>query len=163
MAEIILNKSRTLADVSSYWDTKLNESEMAELCKNTTLQTLIFGRAKISEEGFSYVKNLPALKIIKIDCKNLRDDWLKHISSLVLLEELNLSYSRVTDSGMKHLRKLQKLKKLDLSCTHIGDGCISRLVALRALEQLNVRSTFISKAGAEKLRVGLPKLKALFI
>jgi hypothetical protein len=62
-----------------------------------------------------------------LDCTQVTDKGLAHLTGLTRLTELSLKATRVTDAGLKHLHRLTSLKKIDLRLTAVSQGGVEAL------------------------------------
>jgi hypothetical protein len=76
------------------------------------------------------------------------------------LVRLHLERTRVTDMGIAHVRTLQNLEYLNLHGTKVGDGGLVHLAGLKNLRALYLWQSAATPAGVERLRAGLPKVRA---
>jgi hypothetical protein len=84
-----------------------------------------------------FIKRLTNVKRLDLlQCHNITDDYLLHLSSLTNLRYLNLNCCReITDEGLVYLARLSKLKKIKLRCCKInGTGLVHLNESLKHLE-----------------------------
>lgn len=86
----------------------------------------------------------------------LRDEHLRHLSTIPNLWRLNIDRTDVTDAGVIYLADNLRLMHFHLEGTGITDQCVERLARMSTLEHLVVSDTQITAAGIERLKQALP-------
>ena len=69
------------------------------------------------KKAASALEQLPGLRTLILDCTQVTDKGLAHLTGLTHLTELSLKATRITDAGLEHLEPLTSLKKVDLRLT----------------------------------------------
>ena len=88
---------------------------------------------------------------IDLSAVKMKDEDLRHLSSLELLTRLSLAGPKVTDAGFKDLAGLENLAHLELEGTGITDAGVKVLTALKKLSVLRLRGAKITADGLQVL------------
>ena len=170
-------------DVLDFRNSKLTDSDLTLFSSLKSLELLVLAGTQITDAGVVQIQGLKSLKSLYLSNTRIGDQSLTNIRNLPKLEELDLSETRVTDEGLKNLEGISTLRRLSLDDTRISelgishlatlpnleylslygcpvlDGSINDLRKLTSLQSLNLCRTGITEAGAERLRVALPKCR----
>jgi len=123
--------------------TRVTAEGLAALKGHPKLHTLILeDNYRITDAGLAHLKDLPALKSLKLRRVSLpdpgygplRDEALVWVGQLTNLEELEVS-GAITDAGLTHLKGLTKLRRVVLA-TEMGPAYWDFLKGLPRLEYL---------------------------
>ena len=106
------------------------------------------------------LKNLPAVKELRLSWNSISDKGLEHISGLSSLRCLELDGCPIGDEGLKHLSNLKNLERLSLAQTDITDAGIKHLVRLKRIKYLNLEGNRLS-GPAIRWASSLPELQTL--
>jgi hypothetical protein len=122
------------------------------------LQEIDFKNCHIRDEDLAYIpkKNLTSLSLM--NCDNITDAGLEHVSQATNLRRLNLAWTQVTNTGLYTIGDL-RLTQLDLRCLEISD--LFALQHIHLLEELYLFSDDITDFGLSPLKraCNLTKLK----
>ncbi len=99
----------------------------------------------ISETDMAYLRALPSIKYLSLECTDTNEMVLKSLTHFPALTHLDLNSSTVTDAGVVHLRDVPTLEDLDLNDTIIGNSGIEALTGLRNLRRLCLDRTRITE------------------
>jgi hypothetical protein len=127
------------------------------LQKLTNLRELSFKNCYLGDKELAYVPkaNLTALVL---NCYNITDAGLVHISEATKLQKLNLENTQITNNGLTVIGNLH-FTHLNLAhCDAVSD--LSGLLHMESLEELNLASTSITDEGLKPL-AGAINLTAL--
>ena len=129
-----------------------------------TDQALAFFRVTDSQDDLAGPHGLMKLGVLNLKETRIDGPGLANLANLADLANLKTIYldsSQVSDDGLAGLEKLTALRALNLANTQISDKGLGSPRATEAapLKALNVGRTKISRAGIERLRKALPKVR----
>lgn len=164
----------------------VTDDELRELANLSGLRELTLQECQqITDEGLAPLKELSALKTLKLIQVPVSDAGLAHLSGTAALEELLLGHTDVTGTGLAHLAgapfkrlvifsnvataeglsalaKLTDLTHLELHCAHIKVEDLPSFALLTNLESLVLTRTPLGPTGLARIE-GLPRLKRLVL
>jgi uncharacterized protein (TIGR02996 family) len=105
------------------------------------------------------LERFPLLTDLDIEGTDIDDIGLRCLAGLTRLRALNLNHTQITGAGLRHLSSLRGLRQLDLIGTDVGDDDLVHLEGLTGLEHLGLFGTRVTKAGANRLKKKLPKVR----
>lgn len=172
----VLNHQDNVAEAVAATAERIGRNESGEIV------AVEFRHSRISDEGLSVLKRLPAVERLSfVYCRRLTDDGMKrlkefdHLKALTLshtdvgnrgliavgelveLNSLDLTWTRaIDDEGVKQLQGLTELTRLALRGTGVSDVGLLRLSGLSKLASLDLRNTEVTRAGVNRLRQKLP-------
>jgi Leucine-rich repeat (LRR) protein len=139
--------------------------------------------ARVTDSGFSWVKNTPKLAELCVRGCRLSGQFLEYIPSTVCLDTLAVDRTGVTDSSMMrlkcalHLRvfqaseslvgldgtwldKCQNIERLELAGTRVDDNFVCHIARCRHVTHLVLASCMVTDTGLGGL-AALPRLQYL--
>jgi len=139
--EILLSNSTTDADLKAFL-----------ALKPTKLWDLNLGPCrKLSADAVKELRDLPALRALRVPVATT-DDGVKYIvSALPKLETLILQETKVTNASLPTLAALKKLTNLYLVATPVTDDCWKVLAAFPALVKVSLSYTSVKGEGIKQL------------
>jgi len=127
---------------------------LSSSCYSKALEELNLDSNHIKDEGLKHLTSLPKLRRLDLFGANVSDAGVKHLCFSPTLEELELCGGKITDEGVRYLCIITSLRRLNISQNiMIGDEgvkCIS--FSLSKLISLNISLTGISTHGLLELR-----------
>lgn len=88
------------------------------------------------------LRQMPALREVRLFNTALSNEGLRHLSKLRTLEVLVISQSNITNSGVAHLRSSLRLRSLTLSGSALTDPALDYVSQIKSLNQLDIRGNF---------------------
>lgn len=136
---------------------------LAPLSKLKHLDYVGLNNIHLSDQGVSYLCNLPDLQSLILERAELTPAGCKLLWRLPRLIWLDLKYSpTVDDRSVKVLAGLRNLENLDLrGCEKVTDKSVPYLCQMKKLTHLDLTGTAVTEAGIEELRKRLTLLKEL--
>ena len=140
---------------------KLTDEALAKIADLKELRCLYLV-GSFSNGAMVYLKELPNLKVLRIQIEAFNDTGMRIVSGFSGLERFSAHYmSRITDEGVGHLKKMPRLKMLDLKSAKLTDTSLKMLGQMPQLEYLDLPYGFTDEGMAEL--AGLKNLKFLWI
>ena len=106
----------------------------------------------ISDKGLEHISRLSSLRRLVLDGCPIGDEGLKHLSNLTNLEFLSLAETGVTDAGIKHLTRLKQLKYLNLRDNRLSGPAIRWASSLPELQSLHLSRTDVDQTMVGNLK-----------
>lgn len=134
------------------WQARVSQSGLAALARLSRLESLdlgLYGPARAPL--LAALKELPALKSLKLSDAELAGDELAELAQLEHLESLSLLHTQLTGDALSRLVGLRRLQALSLVSTTISDESLASLVDFRRLKRLTLLWTPITDAGLSRL------------
>lgn len=128
------------------------------------LSTLSIAHTKIPSEGLSILQELPLLRKLSLDGRQLDGAASQHVSSLNRLSELVVLYPRPGFDGavLRKLEHLTSLELLEIPEGQLGDDLWSAVASIPALQSLTLYGDGVTDASVGLLPA-LPELKILTV
>lgn len=93
----------------------------------------------ITDQGFAQVKNLTALRILKLNRTHITDKGMVHLAGLKGLTHLSLVDVAITDAGLAHIARLPALTDLQLRSVYgVTDAGMKHVAAIPLLKTLRL-------------------------
>ncbi len=163
---------------------ELTDEGLSHVGKLTSLRSLKYSAADVSNAGLRYVAQLRSLEELKITCPRATDAGLEVFSELGQLERLSLlwcdritgtglealprpeildwlSLSHVTDEGMKTISRFSGLTLLSIGGPDLTAEGLSYLSEFKRLELLTISESVLDTGALERAVSVLPDLKEL--
>jgi cytochrome b561 len=117
-------------------------------------------RRDLNEADYANLGKVGAqLYTLSIFQGGVKDSDLKTISAFPNLMRLRLADNPITDAGVGELGRMKSLRQLTLAQSDVGDAGLIRLAEAPAIERIYAWKTKATKAGAEQVEAGHPKLQ----
>ena len=146
-----------------YLDIQSNLISDGSLLRNfRQLSTLDIVHTQISADDLSVLQELPLLRKLRVDGRQLEGVGSRHVSSLNKLSDLAVQYPRPGFDGAV-LRKLEELTRLglrELPDGQLGNILWAAVARVPKLESLNLHGNGVTDASIGKMPA-LPELEAL--
>ncbi len=136
----------------TFADADITDTGLAHLEGMRNLRELrISGSSRITDAGLATLEGMTGLSTLSLFGTQVTDEGLSHLNGLTNLVTLELSLTQITDSGWDHLEGLTNLRELDLSGTATGDAGLAHVSALGNLAKLSVFGTKVTDSGLSHL------------
>ncbi len=145
----------TQLDQLSFYDTNVEDAELAYLKNMKKLRMLNLTDNFITDQGLVHLKGLKNLESLSLRKTEITDAGLAHLSELNKLRNLYLSNTSITDKGLMHLKCLKNLAILSLSNTEVTDAGLSHLEQLNQLQKLYLDNTQVSEDEQHRWQIAL--------
>ncbi len=134
------------------WQGRISQSGLALLARLPRLKSLHLGLYNsLGSQLLASLKQLPALKSLKLSNAEFGDAELTELGGLDRLEQLSLVQSRVGGDGLARLAGLRRLQSLCILSSSVTDESLDALADFRRLKHLSLLWTPISDAGVARL------------
>ncbi len=163
---------------------KLTDDGLLSIRNLTSLRTLHYGEADVSDVGLRHMRQLRSLESLMVTCPKASDRGLEALARLDRLRTLALfksdqiagtglealpcpeilawlCLSRVTDEGMKTIRRFSNLSNLSIGGPDLTAEGLSQLSGFKRLESLTIRESALNTRALEQAVSGLPIFKEL--
>jgi hypothetical protein len=114
----------------------------------------------VTDRGLGYLRNLPDLRVLVVNSREITDDGMKPIAALKSLRNLEIVRARISGKGLTSLAELKELKELSLRDAEVSDDAVAPLMAMRQIEWLYLPSS-VSASKLQELQLALPKTHVL--
>ncbi len=134
------------------WQGSISQTGLAALSRLSRLQALdlgLYGPSGVSL--LAVLKQLPALKSLKLTDAQLAEAELAQLAQLEQLESLSLLHTQLSGDGLEKLVGLRRLQALSLVSSTVTDDSLAALAGFRRLKQLTLLWTPITDAGISQL------------
>jgi hypothetical protein len=116
---------------------QMTDVRLAEIVRISHLTWLdLDGCRELTPAGLRQLARLPGLRHLDLSGCAITDETLELLRELPALRSLRVAWTALTDRGAAHLAACRALERVDLSGTETGDGVVRALAGLPALRQL---------------------------
>jgi hypothetical protein len=145
------------------FETKITDTGLAHLCKNSQLECLVVSSFQITSASFAEVAKLERMRHLGTWAWKIDDADFQQLASLPNLTSLGLITRSVTDESIPYIVQLPHIKRLQFTGDAITDAGLPHLQRLTDLESLQMQHTAVNKLSqaANDLRAALPNCKML--
>ncbi len=144
----------TVVNLRSSW---IEDSDLLELARLTTVSDLDLSETRITDIGFQALKTLPGVTRVNLYyTEQIGDGALAAMKGWKQLRSLNLRGTKVTDAGLVQLAGLP-IETIDVGYSLFTDNGFDALVNLQQLKRLAVGGNKITDTGLNSVRL-LPNL-----
>ena len=139
-------------------DSQVTMEGLSKITGLRSLELLALPRKGIDGSVLASLRDLPALRQLKLIGVSLTDDNMDELERFPKLTSLCLSGCPITDEAVKRVAQLQpELQHLCLSGTKISGECLPELASLRSLTDLQLHETSVDDAAIAHL-TSLPQI-----
>jgi hypothetical protein len=132
--------------------------ELAHVGKLGRLKLLFLTSSLVTNNGMERLKDMRHLRYLDLSGTCISEEGLAHLKGLHRLESLYLNGNTLLgDVGLMHLRSMGRLGFLSLNETGVSDAGLIHLKELSNLKYLYLNYSKVSKDGASKLRLAMPR------
>ncbi len=138
---------------------KITDAGLTHLKRFRAAEVVLLARADIDGTGLAVLRDLPALKQLRLNHSRVTDAGLEPLRGLKL-DFLDLfACHEVTDAGMAAVAGLPELAYLRVQDTKITDDGLKHLTALKKLTFLSAKGTKVTANGVAAFKKALPNCK----
>ncbi len=145
---------------------KVTDADLAYLARCPKLISICSCNAQpgITDAGIEHVKKLTRLERLELKGPNITDVGLTHLAGLTALESLSLEGARVSGSGLRNLTKCSRLKSLSIESQDLvlDDQTIKTLGEIKSLVNFGPAGPRISRESVQALVNAVPRLNVWF-
>jgi hypothetical protein len=105
-----------------------------------TVTGVTLDRKAIGDDDLECLRNLSDIEYLSVGGDSITDCAIAYVKNLRALKELRLQGTRVGDEGMAQLVDLPRLEVLDVDMTRVTDAAIPHISRMRSLTELNANS-----------------------
>lgn len=144
------------------WRCRLTPEALDGLARLPRLESLDLGlQGAVSAPLLAALKNLPALRSLKLSGLEVGDAEAAELDKLEQLEHLSLFQTKVSGAAFVRLAALPRLESLSVAVSPITDESLAALAEFRRLRRLTLLFTRVTDAGLARLAAleGLERLE----
>lgn len=143
--------------------TSVTDDSMAVLAKYPKLEQIRVGQTKIGDEGLKHLQNLKTLTALDLtDCNRVSDQGLTYLEDLPRLKMLKVWGKSVTNKGLESIGKMKALEVLGMNDTRIDDEGMFAIGGLTKLKEVYFVRTAVADFGIMQL-TGATNMKKMVL
>jgi hypothetical protein len=133
-------------------DRAVQDSDLAEIGKLTTLQYLNLANSNVSSAGIRFLAGSPELRTLYLSTTRVDNSGMAVIAQLPVLEELDIRNTPVDDVGVAQLSHCRSLRTLRLGEGQpLTSGALASLAEMTWLTSLGLRGAPVDDNGVQQI------------